>query len=90
MGEILQSGGARPVSGGSQTGLPAGPVLGPGGTRYIGRVIVEVWAPSDPSSDGLQFSVTLAGGGDAKALDSFVRDVIARLQARLQRQPRLG
>jgi len=90
MGEILQSGGSRPLSPGSQPGFPPGPILGPGGTRYIGRVVIEAWVPSDPSSDGLQFAVTLADGGDAKAHDSFIRDVIAKVHARLQRQPRLG
>lgn len=61
----------------------AGPTLGQHGTRYLGRIVLEAWEPSDPSDDGVVYTVTMGSGAtDLRAVDRFVRDVAQRLLKR--------
>jgi hypothetical protein len=62
---------------------PSGP---PGGGRYLGRLIVELWEPSQTAqSDGLTFTVIGAYPTRTAAL-AFVKTASSKLSARVSRQ----
>lgn len=69
-----------------QPNLPTGPVTGPNSTKFLGRLVVEAWEPSDPSTDGIAYVVDIAGTSTPASADRFARDLIQRLHARFQRQ----
>ncbi|MDE3075846.1 MAG: hypothetical protein KGJ86_10495 [Chloroflexota bacterium] len=85
MAEWQKTGSSKQGSPAGKTVLPAGPLLGQGGTKFLGRVIIEAWEPSDPSSDGIMMSITTAAGGDLGAHQQFSRDAVAKAHARLQK-----
>lgn len=71
---------------GSRPTLPIEPITGPHG-KFLGRVIIEIWEPSDGNPDGLTYVVQ---GGDSPAgADSFSRAAVAKLHAQLQKQQRI-
>lgn len=70
--------------------MPPEPITGPQPGKYLGRIVVEVWALDDPSrGDGLALDVQRTGTKDIRVIDEFLHETIARLHARLQRQQRL-
>jgi hypothetical protein len=69
------------------TGPSIAPQLADRGGRYLGRIIIEAWEPSATTGDGLTLMVALADGSPSRAgIDQFLREVVERLQVRLQRQ----
>ena len=57
---------------------------GPYGKRLLGRLIIEAWEPSEPSSDGIAYVVE-SDLRSPEAADRFARDLAVKFVARLQR-----
>ena len=57
---------------------------GPYGTRLLGRLIIEAWEPSDPSSDGIAYVVE-SSSQSPEVADKFALDLAVKVVARLQR-----
>jgi hypothetical protein len=75
-----------PASPGARQVSPSSPLLGQQGTRFLGRLVIEMWEPSDPSSDGLTYSVDGTAGRAQRDADAFALKAAQALVARLQRQ----
>ncbi len=53
------------------------------GSRYVGRLVAELWEPPDPTkSDGLHYAV-FAQVRTKQQADAFSRQVLAKLSRRL-------
>ena len=75
------------------THLPGGKISAPSGSdnppgsygkRLLGRLIIEAWEPSEPSSDGIAYVVE-SDLRSPEAADRFARDLAVKFVARLQR-----
>ena len=64
------------------------PTMGPADAAYQGRIVIEVWKANASTGDGLRFSVTVVGDGNAAGADGFLRETIARMTTRLAGQAR--
>jgi hypothetical protein len=74
-----------------QPGQPLAPrsasekqLSGPYGTKLLGRLIIEAWEPSDPSSDGIAYSVE-SSDRTPEGADKFARELAVKFVARLQK-----
>jgi len=68
---------------------PIGPQLGPQSTKYYGRLVIEVWEPTD-SWDGLVYTAETEEEGykTIAALEEFVFETVKTLYRRLNRERR--